>query len=148
MSIYYFSKNSFVIKLSGENEIPNFFLKSDFFSKIRFFSRKHTKFGVLSLLYTTFRKHTKSGVWSLSEFPCFIVYAARNILSISDTMWCKARFVIVCRSTQTELRKRIYADMRVMAFILLYRSRRVSTQTYAIAVCVPFHGDGLICYVA
>ena len=31
------------------------------------------------------------------------------------------------RSTQTELRKRIYADTRVMSFILLRRSRRVCT---------------------
>ena len=54
----------------------------------------------------------------------------------------------VRRSTQTELRKRIYADTRVMAFILLHRSRRVCTQTYAIAVCVPFQGDGFILYSA
>ena len=34
------------------------------------------------------------------------------------------------------------------AFILLRRSRRVRTQTYEIAVCVPFHGAGFILYVA
>ena len=90
------------------------------------------------MLYTTFRKQTKSGVWSLSEFPCFIVYAARNIPSISDTMWCKARFIpglySVRRSTQTELRKRIYADTRVMAFILLRRSRRVCTRIVGVFI--------------
>ena len=47
----------------------------------------------------------------------------------------------VRRSTQTLLRKRVYADTRVMGVyrgLLLRRSPRVSTQTYAIAVCVPF----------
>ena len=93
----------------GENEMPIFFRKSDFFlskiriflSKIRFFSLENPNFfeniqnsGGGPLLYTTFRKHTKSGVWSLSQFPCFIVYAARNIPSISDTMWCKAGFIL------------------------------------------------------
>ena len=102
MSIYYFSKNCFAMKHSRENEIPIFFLKNPiffllkiqiFFSKIQNFSlgnqiffRKHTKFWGCPCLYTTFRKHTKSGVWSLSEVPSFIVYAARNIPSISDTI--------------------------------------------------------------
>ena len=54
----------------------------------------------------------------------------------------------VRRSTQTQLRKRVYADTRVMGFILLCRSPRVFTQTYAIAVCVPFQGDGFILYDA
>ena len=40
-------------------------------------------------------------------------------------MWCKAGFILVRCSTQTELHKRIYADTCVMAFILLRRSRRV-----------------------
>ena len=73
-----------------------------FLSKIRFFPPQKSDFfpktyeirGGGPLLYTTFRKHTKSGVWSLSKFPCFILYAARNIPSISDTMWCKAGFIL------------------------------------------------------
>ena len=102
MSIYYFSKNCFM-KHCGENEIPNFFRKSNFLkSKIRIFFIKNPIFflknipnsGGCPCTYTTFRKHTKSGIWSLSEFPCFIVYAARNMPSISDTMWCKAGFIL------------------------------------------------------
>ena len=45
---------------------------------------------------------------------------------------------------QTLLRKRVYADTRVMGFILLRRSPRVFTQTYAIAVCAPFQCDGFV----
>ena len=140
----------------GENEIPIFFLwKMRLSSKIRFFSRKSEffyrkseffiknpiffiknpdffenirKWGGGPLLYTTFRKHTKSGVWSLSEFPCFIVYAARSMyLQYLTQCGVKPGLYSVRRSTQTELRKRIYADTCIMAFILLRRSRRVCT---------------------
>ena len=66
------------------------------------------KFSASTLYILLFgKKNTKSGVWiwftynfspflrakcqnsemSLSEFPCFIVYAARDIRSIPDTMW-------------------------------------------------------------
>ena len=84
------------MKHSGENEIPIIFLKIRiFFSrKSDFFLENIRNSGFHPCTYTTFRKHTKSGVWSLSEFPCFIVYAARNIPSISDTMWCKAGFIL------------------------------------------------------
>ena len=146
MSIYYFSKNSFVMKHSGENEIPNFVVENPtFFSrKSDFFPKTYKIRGFVLVHILLF----ESGFWSLSEFPCFIVYAARNIPSISDAIWCKPGFILVRRSTQTELRKRIYTDTRVMAFILLRRYRRVCRQTYAIAVCVSFHGDGYILYVA
>ena len=61
----------------------------------------------------------------------------------------KPGLYFVRRSTQTLLRKRVYADTRVMWFILLLRrSPRVSTQTYAKPICVPFHGDGFILYAA
>ena len=74
---------------------PNFFIENPiFFPRKSDFFRKHTKFGGWSFAIYYFSKHTKSGVWSLSEFPCFIVYAARNIPSISDTMWCKAGFIL------------------------------------------------------
>ena len=54
------------------------------------------------------------------------------------------------------LRTPLYADpsaftqtrARVMWFILLRRSPRVFSQTNAIAVCVPFQGDGFILYPA
>ena len=125
MSIYYFSKNSFVMKHSRFFSLKNLIFspqKSDFFSpKSDFVLENIRNSGFCPcILYTTFRKHTKSGVWSLSEFPCFIVYAARNIPSISDTMWCIAGFILVRRSTQTELRKRICADTRVMDGFILY----------------------------
>ena len=48
MFLYYFSKNSFVVKHSGKNEIPNLF--RIFFRKSEFFlSRKITKFSVRTL---------------------------------------------------------------------------------------------------
>ena len=118
--ILFFQKKNYETSRGKRN--PEFFSKMQLFSKIRFFSRKsdfflsririfYRKFdffplenpnffenirnsGGGPLLYTTFRKHTKSSVWSLSEFPCFIVYAAHNIPSISDTMWCKAGFIL------------------------------------------------------
>ena len=65
----------------------------------------------------------------------FIVYAARNLHSIYETMWCKAGFIL---RTQTELRKRIYADTRIMAFILLRRSQRVCTRfvgVFILGIC-------------
>ena len=45
MSIYYFFLNSFVIKHFGENEIPIFFGKSDFFLNPIFFPLKSDFFG-------------------------------------------------------------------------------------------------------
>ena len=108
MSFYYFSQNCFVIyeTLWGKRnpdfflskirlfflenliffENPIFFIENPicFFSKILIFFENIRNLGGCPCTYTTFLKHTKSGVWSLSEFPCFIVYAAHNIPSISD----------------------------------------------------------------
>ena len=109
MSIYYFSKKKILWNIPGktkcriffENPIfflanPNSFLANPIFflENPIFFLENIRNTGGCPLPYTTFRKHTKSGVWSLSEFPCFIVYAARNIPSISDTMWCKPGFIL------------------------------------------------------
>ena len=97
----YFSNKKMYETLRGKRNPDFFSRKCDFFrrsdlflSKIRFFFKTYKIRGGGPLLYTTFRKHTKSGVWSLSEFPCFIVYAVRNIPSIFDTMWCKAEFIL------------------------------------------------------
>ena len=75
-----------------------------------------------------------------------LIHCGPSMVDTKSTI--KPGLYSVRRSTQIELHKRIYADTRLMAFILLHRSRRVCTQTYAMAVCVPFHGDGFILYVA
>ena len=67
---------------------------------------------------------------------------------IPQTVSLKPGVYIVRRNTQTLLRKRLYADTRVKWFVLLHRSVRVFTQTYAIAVCVLFQGDRFILYPA
>ena len=73
MSIYYFSKTSFVMKHSRfcflENPIfflenPILFLENPLFSlqKPILFSKTYEIRGFVLVYYTTFRKHTKSGV--------------------------------------------------------------------------------------
>ena len=125
-------------------ENPIFFIENPIFSprKSDFFSKTYEIRGVVLCYILLFEKHTKSGVWSLSEFPCFIVYAARNgsvtYLQYLTQCGVKPGLYSVRRSTQTELRKRIYADTRIMAFILLRRSRRVCTRivgVFTLGIC-------------
>ena len=149
MSIYYFSKNCFVMKHSGGTksrfifENPIFSRKSNFFffenpifslENPSFFLENIRNSGGCPCTNTTFRKHTKSGVWSLSEFPCFIVYACITYLQYLTQCGVKPGLYSIRRSTQTELRKQIYADTRVMAFILLRRSRRVCTHIVGVFI--------------
>ena len=87
--------------ISFENPIflienPNFFL-----SQIQFFSlenpnlfRKHTKFGGLSLYKYYFSKTYEIRCLVTFRVSLLHLYAARNIPSISDTMWCKAGFIL------------------------------------------------------
>ena len=120
MSIYYFSKNCFVMKHYGENEIPIFLSKirffsrkSDisifvlanphfslenpifFFSKIQFFSKNIQNSEGCPLLYTTFRKHRNPVFGHFPSFPASsFMPRVINIPSISDTLWCTPGFIL------------------------------------------------------
>ena len=100
MFLYYFSKNSFLMKYSGKNEIPIFFENTIFF-------RKSTKFSVPTFSIYYFFEKIRNLVSALCTFTTFrhfcvrnvniakchflsfrfIIYAARDIRSIPDTMW-------------------------------------------------------------
>ena len=150
MSIYYFSKNCFVMKHCGENGIPNFFLENlTFFSrKFRgFFSRKSGSFsktykirGVV-LVHTLLFKNIRNPVFGhFPSFPASSFMPRVTYLQYLTQCGVKPGLYSVRRSTPTELRKRIYADTRVMAFILLRRSRRVCTRivvgVFILGICV------------
>ena len=136
MFIYYFSKNCFVMKHSGENEIPIFFLQnSDFsLSKIRFFSENIRNSGGCPSQYTTFRKHRNPVFGHFPSFPASSFMLRVTYLQYLTQCDVNPGLYSVRRSTQTELRKRIYADTRVMAFILLHRSRRVCTRIVGVFI--------------
>ena len=143
MSIYYFSKNCFVMKQSGENEIPIFFLenpiffrKSDFFlSKIRFPPENIRNSGGCPLLYTTFRKHRNPVFGHFPSFPASSFMPRVTYFQYLIQCGVNPGLYSVRRSTQTELRKRIYADTRrVIAFILLRTSRRVCTRIVGVFI--------------
>ena len=150
MSIYYFSKNCFVMKHYGENEIPIFFPKIRFFfflANPNFslenpnfslenpnFSLENPNFslenpiffesiqnlGGCPLPYTTFRKHRNPVFGHFPSFPASsFMPRVINIPSISDTMWCKAGFILrtpqyADRTAQKNLRRyaRMYAYCR------------------------------------
>ena len=164
MSIYNFSKNCFVMKHCGENEIPNFFLKnptffprkSDFFyRKSEFFYRK-SKFLIENPIFSPQKYESFSKTYKIrgvvlvhillfenirnSVFGHFLSFPASSFmprvtyLQYLTQCGVKPGLYSVRRSTQTELRKRIYADTRVMAFILLRRSRRVCTHIVGVFI--------------
>ena len=91
MSIFFFF--NFVMKHSGENEIPilskiRFSLKNPIFSKTR-------NSGGCPLLYTTFRKHRNPVFGHFPSFPASsFMPRVINIPSISDTMWCKPGVIL------------------------------------------------------
>ena len=144
MSIYYFSNNSFVMKHSAENEIPNFFLENltffsenlFFFPKIQFFLKNIRNLGFCPPTWIHyFSKNIRNPVFGhFPSFPASSFMLRVTYLQYLTQCGVKPGLYSVRRSTQMELLKRIYADTRVMAFILLRTSRRVCTQTYAIAV--------------
>ena len=123
----------------GENEIPNFF------SKMRLFFRRSDFFLenpiCLNRKSDFFLKHTKFGGWSFAIHYFSKTYEIRCLVTFRVSLLhrlCRAYYLqyltqcgvkpglySVRRSTQTELRKRICADTRIMAFILLRRSRCV-----------------------
>ena len=122
MSIYYLKKK--IIKHSGKNEIPTFF------------SQKHTKFGGLSLYIYYFSKTYVNPVFGhFPSFPASSFMPRVTYLQYLTQCGVKPGLYSVRRSTQTELRKRIYAHTRrVMAFILLRRSLRVCTRIVGVFI--------------
>ena len=140
------------MKHSGDNEIPTFFsVNPTFFSKIRFFlskirfflSRKSDFFlenirnsEGCPCRYTTFRKNIRNPVFGhFPSFPASSFMPRVTYLQYLTQCGVKPGLYSVCRSTQTELRKRIYAHTRrVMAFILLRRSRRVCTRIVGVFI--------------
>ena len=156
MSIYYFSKNCFVMKHCGENGIPNFFLenltslenpnffnrKSEFFIENPIFlSRKSGSFsktyeirGVVLVHILLFENIRNPVFGHFPSFPASSFMPRVTYLQYLTQCGVKPGLYSVRRSMQTELRKRIYADTRVMAFILLRRSRRVRTRIVGVFI--------------
>ena len=136
------------MKHSGENEIPNFFLKSDFFLENPIFSlenpispppRKYEKNSLKSyfppktykiqgfvLVHILLFENIRNPVFGhFPSFPASSFMPRVTYLQYLTQCGVKPGLYSVRRSTQTELRKRIYADTRVMAFILLRKSPRM-----------------------
>ena len=146
----------------GENEIPIFFLKMRLFSKIQFFSRKFDFLFIGNPIFffskiQFFSENIRnSGGWSFAiyillfenirnpvfghfpSFPASSFMPRVTYLQYLTQCGVKPGLYSVRRSTQTELRKRIYADTSIMAFILLRRSRRVCTRivgVFTLGIC-------------
>ena len=136
-----FSKFFFLWNIPGKTksrffslENPNFPPKIRFFpSKILFFLRKHTKFRVSSL--HTFENIQNPVFGHFPSFPISSFMLRVTYLQYLTQCGVKPGLYSVRRSTQTELRKRIYADMRVMAFILLRRSPRI-VGVFILGICM------------
>ena len=124
MSIYYFSKK-IVMKHSGGNETPifslanpNSFLENPiFFLENPIFSENIRNSGGCPLLYTTFRKHRNPVFGHFPSFPASSFMP--RVINIDPlylqylTQWgVNPGLYSERRSTQTELRKLIYADTR------------------------------------
>ena len=105
----------------------------DFFLANPIFPRKHTKFGGCPLLYTTLRKHRNLVFGHFPSFPASSFTPRVTYLQYLTQCGVNPGLYSIRRSTQTELRKRIYADTRVMAFILR-RSRRVCTRIVGVFI--------------
>ena len=120
------------MKHSGENEIPTFFpRKSDFFfSKIWFFLEYIRNSEGCPCTYSCILLFENIRNLVFGHFPSFPASSFMprvTYLQYLTQCGVKPGLYSVRRSTQTELRKRIYAHTRrVMAFILLRRSRRIS----------------------
>ena len=150
----------------GENEIPIFFRKCDFFSKmqlffedpiflskiqffyyrkldffpskIRLFSKTYGIRGVVHCFILLFENIRNPVFGHFPSFPASSFMPRVTYLQYLTQCGVKPGLYYVRRSVQTELRKRIYADTRIMAFILLRRSRRVCTRivgVFTLGIC-------------
>ena len=141
-----FFKKLFCYETLWGKRNPDFFLENlTFFRKSNFFSlenpdlfRKYTKFGGLSLNILLFENIRNPVFGHFPSFPASSFMPRVTYLQYLTQCVVKPGLYSVRRSTQTELRKRIYADTRVMAFILLRRSRRVCTRivgVFILSIC-------------
>ena len=134
MSIYYFSKNSFVMKHSWENEIPNFFSrKSDFFLSQKsdfslenpnFFSKTYKIRGDV-LVHILLFENMKSGVWSLSEFPWSFMPRVTYLQYLTQCGVKPGLYAVVRRqNSQTNLcryaRNNVYTPAKISARMYAY----------------------------
>ena len=111
----------------------DFFRRCDFFlenaifflPKIRIFSKTYEIRRVI-LCYILLFENIRNPVFGhFPSFPASSFMPRVTYLQYLTQCGVKPGLYSVRRSTQTELRKRIYADTSIMAFILLRRSRRV-----------------------
>ena len=120
----------------GKTKSRFFSQKSDFFSprKSDFFLENIRNSGGCPLLYTTFRKHRNLVFGHFLSFPASSFIPRVAYLQYLTQCGVNPGLYSVRRSMQTELRKRSYADTRVMAFILRRRSRRVCTRIVGVFI--------------
>ena len=156
MSIYYLKKKICYETLWRKRN-PEFFFrnptffsqKSDFFyrkskflienpifppKKYESFSKTYKIRGVVLVDILLFENIRNLVFGHFPSFPASSFMPRVTYLQYLTQCGVKPGLYSVCRSTQTELRKRIYADTRVMAFILLRRSRRVCTRIVGVFI--------------
>ena len=125
-----------------------FFEDPILFSKIWFFLIENSDFfpktyeirgGGVVLCYILLFENIRNPVFGhFPSFPASSFMPRVTYLQYLTQCGVKPGLYCVRCSTQTELRKRIYADTRIMAFILLRRSRRVCTRivgVFSLGIC-------------
>ena len=120
------------MKHSGGNEIRLFS-----FENLAFFPKTYEIQGVVLVHLLLFENVRNPVFGHFPSFPASSFMPRVTYLQYLTQCGVKPGLYSVLRSTQTELRKRIYADMHVMAFILLRRSRRICT-------CRPIVGVSIL----
>ena len=113
--------------------------KSEFFSKVRF-SPKTYEIRRVVLVHILLFENIRNPVFGhFPSFPASSFMPRVTYLQYLTQCGVKPGLYSVRHSTQTELHKRIYAHTRrVMAFILLRRSRRVCTRivgVFILSIC-------------
>ena len=108
-------------------------------SKIRIFSKTYEIRGVV-LCYILLFENIRNPVFGhFPSFPASSFMPGVTYLQYLTQCGVKPGLYSVRRSTQTELRKRIYADTCIIAFILLRRSRRVCSKrivgAFTLGIC-------------
>ena len=132
-------------------DLSNFFSRKSEFSHARpalglienpiFLSRKSGSFsktyeirGVVLIHILLFENIRNPVFGHFPSFPASSFMPRVTYLQYLTQCGVKPGLYSVRRSTQTELRKRIYADTHAMAFILLRRSRRVCTRIVGVFI--------------
>ena len=146
--IFFFSKMRLFLRIRFFSRKPDFFFirNPNFLSKIRFFPSKIQFFfeniqnsggGVVLCNILLFENIRNPVFGHFPSFPASSFMPRVTYLQYLTQCDVKLGLYSVRRSTQTELRKRIYADTRIMAFILLRRSRRVYVRVgvFTLGIC-------------